>query len=182
VGTHRSSSSASSRVIGVHSLPTTVISLIQEQAEVRGLVRDPLPEVTHAVRTDVVAGSGRWFGRGRSRRVTTEMLLTPDVLVVTDRDPDREGPDPDAQVTFHRLQQLEVTAVTGGEPGLGLLGTPVGSTERSSRVVPSDGGPEVTRFHQALVEATERSRRIDVPSSRIPSDAESVGTLSPELF
>jgi hypothetical protein len=181
VGTHRSSSSASSRVIGVHSLPTSVISMIQEQAEVRGLVRDPLPEVTHAVRTDVVAGSGRWFGRSRPRRIATEMLLTPDVLVVTERDPDRDGPDPDAQVTFHRLQQLEVTAVSGGEPGLGLLGTPVGSTERSSRVVPSDGGPEVARFHQALLDATERSRGVDVPASRIPAESESLGTLSREL-
>lgn len=180
MGTHRSSASASSRVIGVHSLPTDVISLIQEQAEVRGLVRDPLPEVVHAVRTDVATSSGRWFGRGRPRRVTTELLLTPDVLVVTDRDPDRDGPDPEAQVTFHRLGQLEITTATS-EPGLGLLSTPVGSTERSSRVVPADGGPEVTRFHQALVEAAERSRRVDLPATRIPSAAESVGALSPEL-
>jgi hypothetical protein len=143
VGTHRNTSS---RVIGVHSLPTAVISLVQEQAEVRGLVRDPLPEVTHAVRTDEVVEAGRWFGRSRTRRRAVELLLTPDVLVVTDRDPDREGPDPDAQVTFHRVHQLEVTAVEVPEPGLSLLSTPVGSTERSSRHVPSDGGPEVARF------------------------------------
>lgn len=182
MGTHRSSSSsASSRVIGVHSLPTAVISLIQEQAEQRGLVRDPLPEVTHALRTDVVAGSGRWFGRGRARRIATELLLTPDVLVIADRDPDREGLDPDVQITFHRLHQLEVTAAGAAEPGLGLLGTPVGSTERSSRVVPSDGGPEMRRFHQALVEAAERSHHVDVPATRLPSGTQSDRSLSPEL-
>jgi hypothetical protein len=185
VGTHRNTSS---RVIGVHSLPTAVISLVQEQAEVRGLVRDPLPEVTHAVRTDEVVEAGRWFGRSRTRRRAVELLLTPDVLVVTDRDPDREGPDPDAQVTFHRVHQLEVTAVEVPEPGLSLLSTPVGSTERNSRHVPSDGGPEVARFHGAVLEAAERSRRVAdvapsaVPSSRVPSDAESVGTYSREPF
>lgn len=168
MGTHRQ---PSSRVIGVHSLPTAVISLIQEQAEVRGLGRDPLPEVTHAVRTDVVVGTSGWFGRGRPRRRTTELLLTPDVLVVTDRDPDRDGPDPDAQVAFHRLAQLEVTRVEGPEPGIGLLSTPVGATERGSRVVVTDGGPETDRFHRALAEAAERSRGVDVPSSRMPAEA-----------
>ena len=159
MGTHRNTSS---RVIGVHSLPTAVISLVQEQAEVRGLVRDPLPEVTHAVRTDEVVESGRWFGRSRTRRRTVELLLTPDVLVVTDRDPDREGPDPDAQVTFHRVHQLEVTAVDVPEPGLGLLSTPVGSTERSSRHVPSDGGPEVG----PLPRRRPRGRRALAPRRR----------------
>lgn len=179
MGTHRN---LSSRVIGVHSLPTAVISLVQEQAEVRGLFRDPLPEVTHAVRTDEVVASGRWLGRSRTRRRTVELLLTPDVLVVTDRDPDRDGIDPDAQVTFHRVHQLEVTAVDAPETGLSLLSTPVGSTERSARHVPSDGGPEVARFHQAVVDAAERSRRVaEVPSSRIPSDAESVGSYTHEL-
>ena len=178
MGTHRSAASAaSSRAIGVHSLPTAVISLIQEQAEQRGLVRDPLPEVTHALRSGVVSRSGRGFGR-RARRVATELLLTPDVLVVVDRDPDREGLDPDMQLTFHRLHQLEVTATPEPERGVGLLSTPVGSTERSSRVVPTDGGPEAARFHQALVEATERSRRGDVPATRVPT--ESVDTRSPE--
>ncbi|MHC1559605.1 hypothetical protein ACR9E3_11645 [Actinomycetospora sp. C-140] len=171
MGTHRSSSASSSRVIGVHSLPIAVISLIREQAQQRGLVRDPLPEVTHAVRTDVVASAGRFFGRGRARHTFTEMLLTPDVLVVVDRDPERDGVDPDLQLAFHRLHQLEVTTTT---EGLGLLSTPVGSTERGSRVVPAEGGPEMTRFHQALVEATENSRRVDVPASRMPDDAESV--------
>lgn len=188
MGTHRS---LSSRVIGVHSLPTTVISLVQEQAEVRGLVRDPLPEVTHAVRTDEVVESRRWSGRSRTRRRTVELLLTPDVLVVTDRDADREGLDPDAQVTFHWLHQLEVTSVDAPEQGLSLLSTPVGSTERSSRHVPSDGGPEIARFHGAVVEAAERSRRVSdaaagpatrsaVPSSRVPSDTESVGSYTHE--
>jgi hypothetical protein len=171
VGTHRSSiSSPSSRVIGVHSLPMAVISLIKDQATQRGLVRDPLPEVTHAVRTDVAASSGRWFGRGRVRHTVTELLLTPDVLVVVDRDPEHDGLDPDLQLTFHRLGQLEVTAEA--DHGIGLLSTPVGSTERSSRVISSDGGPEITRFRQALAEATERSRGIDVPATRLPDEAE----------
>jgi hypothetical protein len=178
VGTHRNAgSSPSSRVIGVHSLPMAVISLIKDQAVARGLVRDPLPEVTHAVRTDVAAGSGRWFGRGRVRHVVTELLLTPEVLVVVDRDPERDGLDPDLQLTFHRLHQLEVTAEP--EQGIGLLSTPVGSTERSSRVIPSDGGPETTRFRRALVEAAERSRGIDVPATRLPDEAESA-SRSPE--
>jgi len=168
VGTHRQSSS---RVIGVHSLPTAVISLIKEQATVRGLYRDPLPEVTHAVRTELVTGTTGWFGRGRQRRRATELLLTPDVLVVTDRDPD--APDADAQVTFYRLGQLEVARVDGPEPGLELLGTPVGAIERGSRVIETDNGPEIARFHRALLEASEGSRRIDVPSSRFPVESES---------
>jgi hypothetical protein len=178
VGTHRSSvSSPSARVIGVHSLPMAVISLIKDQASARGLVRDPLPEVTHAVRVDVTASAGRWFGRGRVRHTVTELLLTPEVLVVIDRDPERDGLDPGLQLAFHRLHQLEVT--TEPEHGIGLLGAPVGSTERSSRVIPSDGGPETTRFRQALVEATERSRGIDVPATRLPDEVEST-SRSPE--
>jgi len=174
VGTHRN---LSSRVIGVHGLPTPTISLIQEQAQVRGLFRDPLPEVTHGLRTDEVIGAGRWFGRGRTRRHAVELLLTPDVLVVSDRDPDHDGLDPDAQVTFHRLHQLEVTPTAGGEPGLTLLSTPVGSTERGARAVATDGGPETARFLEALVGAARRCRgNADLPSSRTPAD-----DLSPEF-
>lgn len=176
MGTHRQSSS---RVIGVHSLPTAVISLIKEQAAVRGLYRDPLPEVTHAVRTELVTGTTGWFGRGRQRRRATELLLTADVLVVTDRDPD--GSDADAQVTFHRLHQLDVARIDGPEPGLELVGTPVGATERGSRIIETDGGPEIDRFRRALLEAFEDSRRVDVPSSRFPADAE-LETRSPEFF
>ncbi|MDD7938309.1 hypothetical protein PHK61_07745 [Actinomycetospora lutea] len=175
MGTHRQSTS---RVIGVHSLPMAVISLIKEQAAVRGLYRDPLPEVTHAVRTELVTSTTGWFGRGRQRRRAIELLLTADVLVVTDRDPD--GPDTDAQVTFHRLQQLEVTRVDGPEPGLELVGTPVGATERGSRLIETDAGPEIARFHRALLEAAEDSRRVDVPASRFPAESE-VGTRSPEF-
>jgi hypothetical protein len=172
VGTHRN---PSSRVIGVHGLPAPVISLIQEQAEVRGLFRDPLPEVTHGLRTDLVSAGKRWFGRGRPRRHAVELLLTPDVLVVCDRDPDSDGIDPDTQVTFHRLQQVEVTAgAADGAPGLSLLSTPVGSTERSARAVPTDGGPETARFLEALVDAAQRTRRAtDVPASRTPVDERS---------
>ncbi|CAA9280184.1 MAG: hypothetical protein AVDCRST_MAG54-3540 [uncultured Actinomycetospora sp.] len=169
MGTHRN---PSSRVIGVHGLPTPVISMIQEQSEVRGLFRDPLPDVTHGLRTDVVSAGGRWFGRGRPRRHAVELLLTPDVLVVCDRDPDSDGIDPDTQITFHRLQQVEVTtADADGATGLSLLSTPVGSTERSGRVVPTDGGPESARFLEALVEAAQRTRSAtDVPVSRMPAE------------
>jgi hypothetical protein len=170
VGTHRN---PSSRVIGVHGLPTPVISLIQEQAEVRGLVRDPLPDVRHGLRTDVVSAAGRWFGRGRTRRHAVELLLTPDVLVVCERDPDSDGIDPDTRITFHRLQQVEVTAADAeGATGLSLLSTPVGSTERSAHEVPTDGGPESARFLEALVGAAERTRSAaEVPVSRTPADA-----------
>lgn len=173
MGTHRQSSTS---VIGVHSLPTAVISMIKEQAGVRGLSRDPLPEVTHAVRTEVVTGTTGWFGRGRQRRHATELLLTPDVLVVTERDPD--GSDADAQVTFHRLHQLDVARVDGPKAGLELVGTPVGATERGARVIETDGGPEIDRFHRALLEACDDSRRVDVPASRLPAESQSV----PELF
>jgi len=172
VGTHRN---PSSRVIGVHGLPTPVISLIQEQAEVRGLFRDPLPDVTHGLRTDVVSAAGRRFGRGRTRRHAVELLLTPEVLVVCERDPDSDGIDPDIQITFHRLQQVEVTgSEADGATGLSLLSTPVGSTERSAREVPTDGGPESARFLGALVDAAERTRSAaEVPESRTPADARS---------
>ncbi|PVZ15010.1 hypothetical protein [Actinomycetospora cinnamomea] len=173
MGTHRN---LSSRVIGVHGLPAPVISLIQEQAEARGLYRDPLPHVTHGLRTDEVVSAGRRFGRARPRRHATELLLTPDVLVVSDRDPDRDGADPDAQVTFHHLHQIEVTAAGEGQAGATLLSTPVGSTERSTYAVPSDGGPETVRFLEALVDAAAQARgTADVPSSRTP-----VESLSPE--
>jgi hypothetical protein len=174
VGTHRN---PSSRVIGVHGLPTPVISLIQEQAEVRGLFRDPLPAVTHGLRTDTVRAAARRFGRGRPRRHAVELLLAPDVLVVCDRDPDSDGTDPDTQVAFHRLQQVEVTATDAdGASGLSLVSTPVGSSERIARVVPTDGGPESARFLDALADAAQRSRSdADVPASRAPADK-----LSPE--
>ncbi|HSK58711.1 MAG TPA: hypothetical protein VK935_06625 [Actinomycetospora sp.] len=174
MGTHRN---PSSRVIGVHGLPTPVISLIQEQAEVRGLFRDPLPDVTHGLRTDVVRAAARRFGRGRPRRHAVELLLTPNVLVVCDRDPDSDGIDPDTRVTFHRLQQVEVTATDAdGATGLNLVSTPVGSSERIARVVPTDGGPEAARFLEALADAAQRTRSAaDVPVSRAPAD-----DLSPE--
>lgn len=193
MGTHRQSSS---RVIGVHSLPTAVISLIKEQAATQGLYRDPLPDVTHAVRTELVTSTTGWFGRERRRRQDTELLLTADALVVVDRDPD--GSDADAEVTFHHLDQLEVARVDGPERGLELVGTPLGATERGSRVVETDGGPEIDRFHRALLEATENtenaesaessgrgrhsrpSHHVDVPASRYSTESE-VDTRSPEF-
>jgi hypothetical protein len=158
VGTQRS---LSSRVIGVHSLPTAIIALIQEQAGVRGLVHDPLPDVTHGLRTDEVTRRARWFGGTRTARRFVELLLTPDLLIVVERAPG-DGTAPAPRVDFHRLSQLRIGAgpsepehATGTpeQPGLALVSTPVGATERAARVVPLDEGPEATRFREALIAA-----------------------------
>jgi len=40
-----------------------------------------------------------------------------------------------------------------------LTSTPVGGTQRGSRMVPLGDGPDAARFREALIAATERSRR-----------------------
>ncbi|GAA4893533.1 hypothetical protein [Actinomycetospora straminea] len=166
--------STTSRAVTVRQLPPATAAFISEQGAVRGLFRDPLPEVTHALRTDEVTTRKRLFGGARTSVRTVEMLLTPDLLIVSYRDgSDGDArPDPAAQVSFHRLGQLEFAplpselleragharvAVPDGL--MPLTSTPVGSTHRGSRMVPIGTGPDVARFRQALRDAVERTRR-----------------------
>ena len=141
----------------------------------RGL-RDPLPEVTHGLRSDEEKTKKRLFGGPRTTRHTVEMLLTPELLVVTDRDGDEgdhgdDEAEPAAQVGFHRLDQLDFaavpaevlaratgTAVAVPEGLMPVTSTPVGSTRRATRYVPIGTGPDVAAFRAALTAAVERSR------------------------
>ena len=152
MGTHRSSSS---RVIGVHSLRPTTIGMIQEQADVRGLSGDPLPEVVTALRTEQITTTSRWFGGSRETRRTTELLLTPEVLVIVTRE-GRDATAEASQVAFHLLAAAALTA--GAEGGLALAGAPVGASDAGPWVLPLDDGPESSRFHEALVDALDRAR------------------------
>ena len=138
-------------------------------------LRDPLPEVTHGLRSDEEKTKKRLFGRSRTTRHTVDMLLTPELLVVADRDGGADGADdevkPAVQVGFHGLDQLDFAAapaellarVTGTAMAVpeGLLpvtSTPVGSTRRSTRYVPIGTGPDVAAFRHALMAAVRRSR------------------------
>ncbi|GAA4928838.1 hypothetical protein EV188_101497 [Actinomycetospora succinea] len=164
--------STTSRAIAAGQLPAATAAFIREQGAVRGLFRDPLVEVTHALRTDETTTKRRLFGGTRTSVRTVEMLLTPDLLVVSYRDGARDGEDPAAQVSFHRLYQIEFAPLpsellerAGGAKvavpaGLmPLTSTPVGSTQRGSRMVPLGDGPDAARFREALLAATERCRR-----------------------
>ncbi|MEJ2865444.1 hypothetical protein [Actinomycetospora flava] len=161
-----------SRAIAVGQLPAATAAFIREQGALRGLFRDPLVEVTHALRTDETTTKKRLFGGARTSVRTVEMLLTPDLLVVSYRDGTTDAEDPAAQVSFHRLYQVEFSplpselldraagaklAVPAGL--MPLTSTPVGGTHRGSRMVPLGDGPDAARFREALLAATERSRR-----------------------
>ncbi|MEJ2885575.1 hypothetical protein [Actinomycetospora aeridis] len=163
--------STTSRAIAVGQLPAATAAFISEQGAVRGLFRDPLAEVTHALRTDETTTRRRLFGGAKTSVRTVEMLLTPDLLVVSYRDGTVDE-DLAAQVSFHRLNQIEFAplpselldraagaklAVPAGL--MPLTSTPVGSTQRGSRMVPLGDGPDAARFREALLAATERTRR-----------------------
>jgi hypothetical protein len=163
-----------SRTLAVRDLPQHTAAFIRGQGAVRGLSRDPLAEVTHGLRTDEETIKKRLFGAPRTKRRTVEMLLTPDLLIISYRDGSDEDVDPAAQVSFNRLYQLEFSAapaellarVTGTAveaavpPGLmPVSSTPVGATSRATRYVPVGTGPEVAHFREALMTAVERARR-----------------------
>ncbi|WP_433786992.1 hypothetical protein ACQPX6_09155 [Actinomycetospora sp. CA-101289] len=164
--------SVTSRAVTVHQLPPHTAALVREQGAVVGLFRDPLPEVTHGLRSDEDTTKKRLFGGARTTRRTIEMLLTPELLIVAYRDGDDAEVDPAAQVGFHRLHQLEFSmlpselmdrarsaGVQVPDDVLPLTSTPVGGHTRGSRTVPMDGGPDAARFREALFAAVERSRR-----------------------
>jgi hypothetical protein len=155
-----------SRAVTVGELAPATAAAVREQAAVHGL-GDPLPEVTHALRCDEEKTTKRLFGGPRTTRHTVEALLTPELLIVADRD----GDEADAQVGLHRLDQLDFAAVaaellaraTGTAVAVpdGLMpmtSTPVGSTRRATRYVPVGTGPDVARFREALTAAVERTR------------------------
>jgi len=164
--------SLTSRAVTVQQLPPHTAAYIREQGAVRGLFRDPLAEVTHGLRTDEQTTKKRLFGGTRTKVRTVEMLLTPELLVVSYRDGGDDDVDPAAQVGFHRLHQLEFSMLPAelldrarGAPIetpnglLPLTSTPVGGHSRSTRMVPMDSGPDAARFGDALFTAVDRSRR-----------------------
>jgi hypothetical protein len=164
--------SVTSRAVTVHQLPPHTAESIREQGAVRGLFRDPLPEVTHGLRSDEDTTKKRLFGGARTTRRTVEMLLTPELLIVSYRDGDDAEVDPAAQVSFHRLYQLEFSMLPAElldrARGAGvqlpndllpLTSTPVGGHTRGSRMVPMDGSADSAHFREALFAAVERARR-----------------------
>ena len=94
-----------SHAITVDDLPPSTAEFVRGQGRARGLA-DPLPAVTHGLRTDEETMNRESRGGPTSDRYVVEMLLTPDLLVISYRDGAVED-DPAAQVSFHRLYQVE---------------------------------------------------------------------------
>lgn len=158
------------RVVTVDDLPPATAAFIREQAAARGLERDPLPEVTHGLRTDEETLQRQRRGPSTVRH-TWELLLTPELLIVSYREggDDAAVVDPAAKVGFHRLDQLELAAppaaLAAEAPGarasapkdaLTLESTPLGGVRRAARHIPVGTSPEVTRFRAALLTAVQR--------------------------
>jgi hypothetical protein len=153
-------------------VPPATAAFIRRQGTTRGLDRDPLAEVTHGLRVDEETMARRPVGP-RSERHTTEMLLTPELLIISYRQGTDDAPhvDPNARVSFHRLDQVEVATPTVGlakrAPGaaptppqsvVSVTSTPLGGARRTTRHVAAGIGPEVTSFRRALQAAIEGSR------------------------
>lgn len=162
------------RPLTVEELPPAMAAFIRTQAELRGLDRDPLPETTHGLRTDEETLGPRPGGRGlQTERHTVEMLLTPELLIISYREGGDDGGErigPTARVSFHRLAELEVATPpagmkrrTHGSPpappkdALTVTSTPLGASRRTTRHVPTGSGPDVTRFREAVLAAQERA-------------------------
>jgi hypothetical protein len=159
--------------VTVDDVPPATAAFIRRQGTTRGLDRDPLAEVTHGLRVDEETMARRPVGP-RSERHTTEMLLTPELLIISYRqgaDDDAPHAGPEARVSFHRLDQLEVATPTVGlarrAPGaastppqsvLSVTSTPLGGARRGTRHVAAGIGPEVTSFRAALNAAVDRAR------------------------
>ncbi|PVZ14727.1 hypothetical protein [Actinomycetospora cinnamomea] len=159
-----------SGAVTVDDLPPVTVAFIRRQGTTRGLDRDPLAEVTHGLRVDEETMNRQRVGP-RSQRHTTELLLTPELLIISYRQGSDDAPhvDPAARVGFHRLDQLEVAVpaaglqkrAPGAAPAAGVVAvtsTPLGGTRRTTRHVASGIGPEVTRFWDALQTAVARTR------------------------
>lgn len=161
------------RPLTVEELPAGTAMFIRTQAQLRGLGRDPLPQTTHGLRTDEETLGPRPGGRGlQTERHTVEMLLTPELLIISYREGGDNGekPAPTARVSFHRLAELEVAIPptgmqrrTHGSPpappkdAMTVTSTPLGTTRRTTRHVPTGSGPDVTRFRDAVLAAQERA-------------------------
>lgn len=158
--------------VTVDDLPPATAAFIRRRGAVHGLDRDPLAEVTHGLRVDEETMSRQRAGP-RSERHTTELLLTPELLIVSYRQGDDDAPhvDPAARVGFHRLDQLEVTVPAVGlqerAPGaappppqgvVSVTSTPLGGARRATRHITAGIGPEVTRFRDELRAAVEQAR------------------------
>jgi hypothetical protein len=155
--------------ITVEDLPAATAAFIRRQAAERGLEGDPLAGVTQGLRTDEETFERLRTGP-RVEHHTTEMLLTPELLIIAYRQGGDDHPrvDPAARVSFHRLDQLEVVPPTAQQrqrtlgadtPGvLSLASTPVAGPRRTTRHIPTGNAPEATRFREGLTAAVERAR------------------------
>ncbi|MHC1560171.1 hypothetical protein ACR9E3_14535 [Actinomycetospora sp. C-140] len=156
--------------ITVEDLPAATAAFIRKQAAAKGLDGDPLDGVTHGLRTDEDSLE-RLSSGPRTEHHTTEMLLSPRLLIISYRqghDDTYDRVDAAARVSFHRLDQLEVVTPvpdrpkrTLGTATLGVLSVEsrmVGGPRRTTRNIPTGNAPEATTFREALLAAAERAR------------------------
>jgi hypothetical protein len=154
-----------SRAVTVPDLPPATAELVRAQAAAQGLAHDPLPDVTHGLRAHEETTKRRLFGTRTVQR-TTDLLLTPELLVLVDHD-EPAG----VRVGFHRLDQLDFSAAPAellakatGMPVdvprdlLPMTSTPLGDTRRATRYVRVGTGPDVAAFRAALTAAVDRTR------------------------
>lgn len=154
-----------SRTITVDDLPPSTAELVRGQARARG-VADPLPTVTHGLRTEELTMNRASRGGPTSDRHVVEMLLTPELLVVAHRRSDDAGTDPGARVRFHALDQVEIATGFGSAkaatarlamPAMSIPVTsrPLGAARRATYHLPIAIDPDVQRFRDALEHAVE---------------------------
>ncbi|MFC5142484.1 hypothetical protein ACFPK1_29960 [Actinomycetospora rhizophila] len=157
-----------SHAITVDDLPPSFAEFVRGQGRARGL-DDPLPAVTHGLRTDEETMNRESRGGPTSDRYVVEMLLTPDLLIVAHRQSDDAETDPGARVRFHRLEQLEVATDTGSAKAatarlampaksIPVTSTPLGGMKRATYQLPIAIDPDVQRFRDALVAAVDAAR------------------------
>ena len=155
--------------ITVDDLPAATVAFIRKQAAAKGLDGDPLDGVTHGLRTDEDTME-RLSSGPRTEHHTTEMLLSPQLLIISYRqghDDRYDRVDPAARVGFHRLEQVEIVTPVADRPRrtlgtathgvLSLASRQVGGLRRTTRTIPTGNAPEATTFRHALLAAVARA-------------------------
>ena len=156
-----------SHAIVVDDLPPSTAEFVRGEGRARGLA-DPLPAVTHGLRTEEETMNRESRGGPTSQRFVVEMLLTPELLIVAHRQGDDAETDPGARVRFHRLDQVEIAPGTGSEKAatarlamparsIPVTSTPLGGARRATYQLPIAIDPDVQRFRDALTTAAARA-------------------------
>jgi hypothetical protein len=157
-----------SHAIGVDDLPMSTAEFVRGEGRAKGLA-DPLPTVTHGLRTEEETMNRESRGGPVSDRHVVEMLLTPELLIVAHRQSDDAETDPGARVRFHRLDQVEIATDQGSEKAvqarlampaksIPVTSTPLGGVRRATYQLPIAIDPDVDRFRNALVAAAQAAR------------------------